>query len=163
MKKYYILVAILVFLLAVVFLLYAKPINKNGYNGIESAKVEKVSTVEVDGTIFKVVIADTEKEMNRGLSGRKKLEKNQGMLFVFEKSGVYPFWMKDMNFPIDIIWIDEDFKVVYIKENATPESYPETFTSYSPARYALEVASGVTKNNKIKIGDNVILNISDAQ
>src|SRR3989339_720000 len=76
---------------------------------------------------------------------------------IFNKIGVYHFWMKDMNFPIDIIWIGEDYKIVYIKENALPESYPEKFNPNQPALYVLEINAGMVSENEIKIEDFVFL------
>lgn len=61
-------------------------------------------TVEVKGQTFKVAIADTDEKRTKGLSGRDNLAQDQGMLFLFDKPGNYPFWMKDMRFPIDIIF-----------------------------------------------------------
>ena len=77
------------------------------------------------------------------------------MLFVFDHPAQYPFWMKDMNFPIDIIWIDENLKVIFIKKNAVPESYPEVFTSPQNSKYVLEVVAGFSDKYNIKIGDKV--------
>ena len=83
------------------------------------------------------------------------MKKDEGMLFVFNHTGKYPFWMKDMNFPIDIIWIGEDLRVVYIKKDAKPESYPETFTPNQDAKYVLEVFSSFSEKNNLKEGDRV--------
>lgn len=100
-------------------------------------------------------IADEERERVMGLSGRKNLKENTGLLFVFEKKDFYGIWMKDMNFPIDIIWLDEDFKVVGIKENARPESYPEVFRPSGPALYVLEANAGLVKETELKEGSIV--------
>src|SRR3989344_2021969 len=89
------------------------------------------------------------------IAGKKELKKDEGMLFVFNHTGKYPFWMKDMNFPIDIIWIGEDLRVVYIKKDAKPESYPETFTPNQDAKYVLEVFSSFSEKNNLKEGDRV--------
>ena len=61
--------------------------------------------VTIGNTIFSVEVASTTIEQARGLSGRAGLKNNEGMLFLFNSAGVQNFWMKDMNFPIDIIWI----------------------------------------------------------
>jgi uncharacterized membrane protein (UPF0127 family) len=63
--------------------------------------------------------------------------------------------MKNMNFPIDIIWIGEDLRVVYIKKDAKPESYPEAFTPNQDAKYVLEVFSSFSEKNNLKVGDRV--------
>lgn len=87
-------------------------------------------------------IADTEALREQGLSGREPLTDEQGMLFVFPTDGTHSFWMKDMKFAIDMIWLSSEKRVVYIAANATPESFPASFTPTSPARYVLEVPAG---------------------
>lgn len=100
-----------------------------------------------DGTTTLIVdYAVTPKEQARGLSGRPSLPEGRGMLFVFDKKPAPPFWMPDMNFAIDIVWIGSDKRIVDITENATPESYPTTFSPKSPAAYVLEIAAGEARN-----------------
>lgn len=98
-------------------------------------------------------IADTPEKRVQGLSGRKELAQGQGMLFVFDTLQKAGIWMKDMNFPIDIIWFDEQKTVVYIKEHATPESFPEVFIPSTPASFVLEVPAGFAKERGIEMGD----------
>jgi uncharacterized membrane protein (UPF0127 family) len=107
----------------------------------------------IAGVDLAVEVADTEAKRAQGLSYRRGLETNQGMLFVFEREDTYKFWMKDMNFPIDMIWFSADKKVTYIEKDAQPESYPEAFGPDSPALYVLEVVSGFSDAHHIKIGD----------
>lgn len=116
---------------------------------------QDVRQVKIGNTVLDVKLAKTGEEQARGLSGLDSLGRNEGMLFVFESSQKQSFWMKDMNFPIDIIWIDENKIVVYIKENAKPESYPETFISVEDSKYVLEVFAGFSKENNLKQGDRV--------
>ncbi len=87
---------------------------------------------------LRVEIANSGEERTKGLSGRKKLEGIDGVLFVFPESDYHRIWMKDMNFPIDIIWIAEDLTVINIERNVRPESYPKIFKPERPARYAVE-------------------------
>lgn len=162
MKKEYIVIIVVV-LLVVFFLLYPRITHKNGNYDLKNSAITTTTSVEVGDTIFNVNVVDTDTERTQGLSGRESLAEDEGMLFVFEKSDIYPFWMKDMRFPIDIMWIDENLKVVYIKENATPQSFPEIFTPNIFALYVLEVNSGMVVEEKIKINDEVILNISNVQ
>jgi uncharacterized membrane protein (UPF0127 family) len=63
--------------------------------------------------------------------------------------------MKDMNFPIDIIWISEDLNIVYIKKDARPELFPESYRPETKAKYVLEVVSGFSEKNNLKVGDRV--------
>ncbi len=90
-----------------------------------------------------------------GLSGRESLDEDRGLLFIFDQPGIYSFWMKDMNFPIDIIWISSDLKIVYIKPDASPLYYPETYKPEADAQYVLEVVAGFSEKNNLKIGDSV--------
>ena len=99
-------------------------------------------------------LATTKEELILGLSGRKSLEPNKGLFFIFPSPG-WKIWMKDMNLPIDVIWISEDLKIVHIVENMTPESYPKTYVSPTPTKYVLEIAQGSVQQYEIKIGQNI--------
>lgn len=111
----------------------------------------------IGGAEISVEVADTVEERSRGLSGRASLKENKGMLFVFDEPGIYPFWMKDMLFVIDIIWIGEEGRIVGINENVPPDSFPQTFSPPEPVRYVLEVPAGWVKNHDTKVGDLVEL------
>jgi len=116
-----------------------------------------IKYVEIGGQKIKVDPALTEAEQTQGLSGRQNLLPDTGMLFVFNKPGYYPFWMPDMNFSIDMIWLTADMKVDYIEKNATPESYPAIFgPKDNNTLYVLEVPSGFANNNHLQIGDGVV-------
>ncbi len=99
-------------------------------------------TVLLGSTTVQVEVVQTSADITRGLSGRDALAEGYGMLFVMPHSAPHKFWMPDMHFAIDIIWLNEKFEVVDITHHATPESYPETFTPKVSARYVLEVPSG---------------------
>ena len=114
--------------------------------------------IVVSGHKISVYLADTEEKQERGLAVFDQLGENEGMLFVFDETGKYSFWMKDMKFAIDIIWIGENKEIIYIKKNATPESYPESFEPENPTRdtkYVLEIPAGFSEKNNLKIGDMV--------
>lgn len=94
-------------------------------------------------------------EKARGLSGRKSLDADKGMLFSFGFSGIYPFTMKNTLIPLDIIWMDKNYKVVDIKENCAPcrgffcpPIIPSRF-----AKYVLEINAGFCERLEIKIGE----------
>jgi len=116
---------------------------------------DKSFSLKVNNTYINVEIVDTAEERARGLSGRSSISDGDGMLFIFDKLGFHSFWMKDMNFPIDIIWIGEDYKIVDITKSVFPDSFPQTFQSQVPAKYVLEVSAGFTNRRDIKIGDRV--------
>lgn len=100
-------------------------------------------------------VARTAKEREAGLSGRSGLGDDEGMLFVFDQPGYYPFWMKEMKFPIDIIWISEDLEIVDISSNLSPDSFPQTFRSQRPVLYVLEVERGFVSQNQVGLGRSV--------
>ena len=87
-------------------------------------------------------VVSSDQEQEKGLSGRECIGPNHGMLFIFSEPGRYNFWMKDMKFPIDILWLDSEKKVIEVTADISPDSYPQTFTSANPASYVLEVKAG---------------------
>ena len=111
--------------------------------------------VKLSNTTFTVDLANNEYLREKGLSGREFLSFDHGMLFIFPTSGIYSFWMKEMKFSIDIIWIDQNWKIVAIKPNASPETYPRSFVSASPAKYVLEIPAGTADYLSLKAGDIV--------
>lgn len=115
-------------------------------------------TIKIGGANLDVKIAETAEERGLGLGGRKSIKPNQGMLFIFEKPGVYPFWMRDMLFPLDIIWLDSDYKVIYIASNLEPSSYPQPFGPDLSSQYVVEVNAGWVEKNNVKIGDQASWN-----
>lgn len=102
-------------------------------------------------------IAMTWPERIAGLSFTPYLPDDVVKLFVFDTPGSHAIWMKDMLYPIDIIWLDADGKVVHIKENATPESFPESFSSPVPAVYVIETVAGFVSLHNITNGMTVNL------
>lgn len=118
--------------------------------------------VKVKGSEVKVEIAKSEKERQKGLSERTSLEENSGMLFVFDSKNAKPtFWMKEMSFAIDIIWI-KDNKITEIDKNAKPEpgvadNKLQIYSPEKPVDYVLEVNAGYSDKNSLKVGDSVDL------
>ncbi|MDP1710262.1 MAG: DUF192 domain-containing protein [bacterium] len=121
---------------------------------------KNVKIAEVD---IPVELADTNEKRTNGLSGKSSLEKESGMLFVFEKKVVAPtFWMKDMLIPLDIIWIGNG-KIVKIDKNVpapvaeTPDTKLVNYSPGTPIDYVLEVNAGFSDKNNFKVGDSVDL------
>jgi uncharacterized membrane protein (UPF0127 family) len=119
--------------------------------GLTSNSVEK-KEFTFAGKIINVEIADDVLERTRGLSGRESLSEESGLLFVFEEPGQHGFWMKDMNFPIDILWFDEEKRLIYTEEDVSPETFPETFHAPEPSLYVLEVNVGEFSNLSSFVG-----------
>lgn len=130
----------------------------NSGNANQEKKVVTVGSVQ-----FKVEIAKNEQARKVGLSSTDALPENEGMLFIFDKNGIAPtFWMKGMEFPIDIIWI-KDNTVAEITSDVptvaanTPD---DKIIQYSPKNkidYVLEIPASVAQKRGIKVGDSVVL------
>lgn len=121
----------------------------------------KTAIVELGGESFIMQVVDTEQTRVQGLGGTAPLAKNVGMLFVFPKPDRYSFWMKEMKYAIDIIWL-ADGRIVEIAPRVLP---PETPTSFLPlyaprlaADRVLEVSAGTAERLNLKIGDIVEMN-----
>ncbi len=125
------------------------------YVGVYADKPDRV--IRVGGEKVYVTVMDDDAERSRGLSGRAGLPADEGMLFVFQEPGQYGFWMKDMRFSIDIVWLSASGKVVYMVENVAPSSYPTVFKPDSDALYVLELPAGQAKVYNIQVGDTVQL------
>lgn len=90
--------------------------------------------------ILQVEIASNSSERALGLSGRGYLDENSGMIFVFDTASLDNcFWMKDTNFALDMVWLNEQKKVINVREHITPDTFPESFCPEEPAKYGLEV------------------------
>lgn len=119
--------------------------------------MQKTQTLHarLGGEALVLEVADTEAFRTKGLSGHVPLREGEGMLFVFTKDGRYDFWMKNMQFPIDIVWLDSNYRVIDVKKGATPASYPEIFTPVLPARYVVEIPAGFFDEHHLKAGDTL--------
>lgn len=111
-----------------------------------------LNTVSSDKAIARVEVASTGEEKNQGLSGRNCLDPDSGMLFTYDHSGDYCYWMKDMKFAIDMIWLDDEKRIVTIKDRVGPDTYPESFCPSRPAKYVVEVAAGKAAEYGWQIG-----------
>ena len=122
------------------------------YSNKPAAEAPRMQKVVLGGQVFMLEVADTPQARERGLSGRGPLGTNDGMLFVFDQPDRTCFWMKDVTFPIDILWFDQDTNLVHIKYNATPASYPESFCSPTKSKYVVELQAGTAKRLGIEPG-----------
>lgn len=122
------------------------------------------------GAEITLLVATTDEERARGLGGRPSLEENEGMLFVFSEPGSYGFWMKGMEFPLDIIWLEErigtdkerkgtnkELVVVHMRENVATSTYPELFTPTEKASHVLELNAGKAQKEAIHTGSELKL------
>lgn len=109
---------------------------------------------------IKVEIADDNRERENGLMNREKLDENSGMLFVFDEENFQSFWMKNTLIPLDIIFIDENLKIVDVNHGVPCKIEDcEIYSSGKPARYVLEANAKFTLKNGIGIGDDVLISL----
>jgi len=114
----------------------------------------EVRKITIGDVTLDAEIADDSEKIEKGLMFREMLPENRGMLFIFEEERKYQFWMMNMKFNIDMIWLDANGKVVHIVEDAEPcidaaHTSLCTFTPDEPAKYVLEVNSGFVQKHKI--------------
>jgi len=148
MKKTLIIILIvtLVILLSVVGLILYRSTKTNS---------SQKTTVEINGFRFLTKIADTDSARQLGLSGMPSMPNGEAMLFLFPDQKIRSFWMKDMNFALDIIFI-RDHEIVDIITLQKPSNGKiPGYTSKSSADKVLEINAGLTQKLNIKIGDSV--------
>ena len=141
-KKKYLTYGILILTLSILFIIFIFYTNKN-------------PSVCLDKNCFSVEIADNNEERTKGLMFREMMNIENGMLFIFDETDVYSFWMKNTKIPIDILWINENGSVVFIAKNVQPcEQEPcQVVNPPIPARFVLEINANLSENLGIKIGD----------
>ncbi|MEM6997943.1 MAG: DUF192 domain-containing protein [Patescibacteria group bacterium] len=124
---------------------------------IATAKNSNESGTRIGTSTYMLEVANTQSERQLGLSGRQSMAQDVGMIFIFEDDGVYRFWMKDMFFALDMIWLNSEGRVIHIEESVSPDTYPTTFGPNEPSRYVVELNAGEVDSNDLQTGD--ILNI----
>ena len=117
--------------------------------------------VQIGEAAFRVDLAVTGAERSQGLSGRATLEPDTGMLFVYDSDGPRTFWMPDMHFPLDMIWIRSDCAVTGVTANVpnppenTPRDQLPRYPSDGPVRFVLEINAGQAASHGITTDDKV--------
>jgi uncharacterized membrane protein (UPF0127 family) len=118
------------------------------------------------GGCFSVELAKTDAERERGLMYRTQLAKNAGMLFIFDKEDIYPFWMKNTLIPLDMIWIKENpsagsGQVVFISQNTMPckSLICLAVMPTAKAKYVLEINAGLVEEIGLKLGDELKISL----
>lgn len=106
------------------------------------------------GTVLQVEVMVKDEDRAMGLMFRPSLPKDRGMLFIFERPDFHGIWMKNCRFPIDIVWLDEERKVVHLAESVPP-CKAEPCPVYNPLRraaYVVELNAGQAKRDKAVLG-----------
>ncbi|MDT7880877.1 MAG: DUF192 domain-containing protein [Candidatus Hydrothermia bacterium] len=113
----------------------------------------QLEKIEINNKILYVEIADNDEKRSLGLMFRKYLPDSVGMLFIFDSSGIYPFWMKNTYIPLSIAFIDENYKIIDIFDLEPLDETP--IFPLKKFKYALEVNRNWFKRNDIRVGDKV--------
>jgi uncharacterized protein len=155
------IVLVIIGVLIVIGMMFVGKSDLDSTSNVSTSTPQSSSaTAKINGKTISLIVVDTEELREVGLGNRASLPADQAMLFVFDAPDTYEFWMKDMKFPIDIIWLDKDFKIVHIESDIAPETYPdETFMSETPALYVLEANALFAQQNNLKIGDTVEISL----
>ena len=124
-------------------------------------KIWKKQNIKIGDKNYEIFVTETEEERNTGLAAFENIKDNEGMLFEFPEENFYSFWMKDMKFDIDIIFLDQNKKVIQIFESVQKSSYQnkENHQIYLPklkSKYVIEIKSGESKKNQLKVGDVIV-------
>lgn len=147
------IVGLIVALVLVVLLTYD---SKNESAPPRCGGYRNDQTISISSTKLNAEVVKTSAELEKGLSGRPCIESNQAMLFDFGTPSTYAIWMKDMRFPIDIVWIDSYHKVVGVERDVSPSTYPDRFINKEqPAQYVLEMKANLTKSLNINLGTEI--------
>jgi uncharacterized membrane protein (UPF0127 family) len=111
------------------------------------------SPITIGTTTVLASVAETVPERIQGLSDTPYLPENVVKLFVFGSEGAHSIWMKDMQYPLDIMWANRAGELVHIEENVSPDTFPESFRSPVPAWYVIEANAGFVAEQQLQIGD----------
>ena len=150
MKKLVIGLIVVVLLIELIFVF-----NMEGGFEESSADIQKIYLNE---EIFDLEVVRTREDMTRGLMFRESLDRDKGMIFVYEDEAKRSFWMKNTKISLDMIFIDSLGKIVEIKENVQPCEVEDCQSYVSlPAKYVIEVNGGVVRDIGLGVGDIVDL------
>jgi len=129
--------------------------GENSWSFSKNSDLKSFSKLQIEKNKIFVEFVSTEAERELGLSGRDSLKEDSGMFFVFDRPDFYGIWMKDMKFPIDIIWLDENLHVTSVVKEVFPQTFPKIFYPDKKSSYVIEVNTGFVEKSEIKIGDVV--------
>lgn len=154
-------------LLGAVYVLFSTPAATTPYatqimkaiNATEPNPAEVIATwytplipLTLGSTTVQASVASTPETRQQGLSDTPYLPTEIVKLFIFDTAEPWSIWMKDMNYPIDILWLDESKRVVHIEQGVAPDTYPTTFLPPVPALYVIETKNGYTAASNITVG-----------
>jgi uncharacterized membrane protein (UPF0127 family) len=152
---FYIFCALAIFFVSIAGVVTFSSLSNVSEKSHTTSTLDFSNTGSLDNVPLKLAFARTKAQQTLGLSFQNELKEGYGLLFIYKEPGSQGIWMKDMNFPIDVFWFDENYTVVTMKENFLPASYPEIFYPTKDSLYILEAPSGFAERHQIKIGSKL--------
>lgn len=126
------------------------------------SRMSPPTTLYLGSGIFDSRVAYTQAQREKGLGGVEVLLPNQAMIFTYPSNDEWKIWMKDMKIPIDIVWLDESKKVIYIVKNVQPEEGTSTiYMPKSDAQYVVELPAGTVEKNAIQLNETAVFDIDE--
>lgn len=156
MKRFFILP--LVFVCGLILTGCQQQLNLAAESEQTSVVSDKLATVVIGDQSFTMELAQTAAERQQGLSGRDEIG-SDGVVFIFDVPGKHPFWMKDMKFALDFLWVS-DGEIVEISRNIPPTSGTSAIPTVAPNQsvdQVIEVNSGFVIEHGIMVGDQVVI------
>ncbi|PKN29417.1 MAG: hypothetical protein CVU64_08330 [Deltaproteobacteria bacterium HGW-Deltaproteobacteria-21] len=111
-----------------------------------------------NGEFVVAELALSVEQRSKGLMFRDDVAANKGMLFIFEEEAIHSFWMKNVKFPIDILWLDREKRIVHMAKQVPPckKDPCPTYPPVRPAMYVLELSAGKSVDLGLKPGDRLV-------
>ena len=166
MKKVVIIIIGIIISIGVFGALYFNETSQGAMDFDKSIDYSQVFIYSTNSEIMvNVEVADTPQKQSQGLMSRENLKLDHGMLFIFDDESILSFWMKDTLIPLDMIFVDETFRIINVVDNALPcniEPCPD-YSSEKPAKYVLEVNAGFVETNDIEAGDFISINLDSSK
>ncbi len=137
-----------------------KPVAANDFSLYESEVIWRdveygTISVELNEEDVTLALAADPARRRLGLSEVETLPEEYGMLFVFPAEEPHGFWMKQMNFSLDIIWLDRDRKIIKVMSNVSPETFPTTFGQEVNSQFVIELNIGSVQRYGLELGQEV--------
>jgi len=142
-----------------------KPVVASSIPNILEVKIPerkwKIKNIQIGSKNYEIYITESRENQTTGLAAFEEIKENQGMIFEFPEEDYHAFWMKNMKFDIDMIFLDQNNQVIQIFENVQKSSYKSDtdFQTYMPklkSKFVIEIKSGETKKNGLRTGDVII-------
>ncbi len=148
---------ILLIILISSLIIFSRPAITPTVNKIDTSKLTDSDSIKmrIKGTdkVLNLEVASSSEKHTKGLMFRTSIPENDGMIFVFDSSAPRAFWMQNTLISLDIIFLDENFKVIKIHKNTKTNQITETYPSGSPSKYVLETNAGWSSANNLNLND----------